>query len=100
MLETTDFFEQRIEECRSSAAQSRSKNDREFWLGLAARWEGLLKTRQSGNELVRRPDRFRRSIFRRSMLLARQAAKPVAPLNQSAFLRDSGCFYSQQSAAP
>jgi hypothetical protein len=75
MLETADFFEERIKECRSSAAQSTNKNDREFWLKMAVRWEGLLKTRQSGDEPARRPDRFRRSIFRRSMLLARQAAK-------------------------
>jgi hypothetical protein len=75
MLDTEDFFEERIKECRSSAAQSTNKNDREFWLKMAARWEGLLKSRQKGDEPVRRPDRFRRSIFRRSMLLARQTAK-------------------------
>jgi hypothetical protein len=50
MLETADFFEQQIMGCRSSAAQSRNKNDREFWLKLAARWEGLLKSRQGGDD--------------------------------------------------
>src|SRR5215472_10438242 len=73
-LETADFFEQRIKECRSSAVQSINKNDREFWLKMAARWEGLLKSRQTGDDPVRRPTP-RRSMFRRSMLLARKAAK-------------------------
>jgi hypothetical protein len=75
MLETADFFEQRIKECRNSAAQSTNKIDREFWLKMAARWEGLFNTRQNGGEPVRRPTSPRRSIFRRSMLLARKAAK-------------------------
>jgi hypothetical protein len=75
MLETADFFEQRIKECRSSAAQSRNKNDREFWLKMAARWEGLLKSREkSDDEPVTRLS-ITRSRFRRSMLLAGQAAK-------------------------
>jgi hypothetical protein len=57
------FFEQQIKECRSSAAVSRNKNDREFWLKMAARWEGLIKTRQSGAD--------EGSILRRSSLVTR-----------------------------
>jgi hypothetical protein len=68
MFETADFFEQRITECRSSAAQCRNKNDREFWLKMVARWEGLLKTRQSGEGALVRPTRL-------GSLLARRAAK-------------------------
>jgi hypothetical protein len=37
MLETADFFEAQIKQCRDSAAQSTNKNDREFWLKMAAR---------------------------------------------------------------
>jgi len=73
MLETVDFFEQQIKQCRSSAAQCRNKTDREFWSKMAARWEGLLKTRQSSGDdegpVLRRP------MSSRSMLLARLAAK-------------------------
>jgi hypothetical protein len=72
MLETADFFEQQAKECRDSAARSRDKNDREFWLKMAARWEGLLKTRQSGDDEGPVPRQFR---FSRSMILARLAAK-------------------------
>ena len=43
MLETTDFFETQIKQCRDSAARSSKKNDREFWLKMANRWEGLLQ---------------------------------------------------------
>jgi hypothetical protein len=73
MLETADFFEAQIKQCRDSAAQSTNKNDREFWLKMAARWEGLSKARQNGDQPVRRPTGLSRSMFRRSMLLARQA---------------------------
>jgi hypothetical protein len=72
MLETTDFFEQQIKSCRSSATQCRNKNDREFWLKMAARWEGLLKTRQSVDD---EGPVLRRSTPSRSILLARLAAK-------------------------
>jgi len=71
MLETADLFEQQIKECRSSAAQSTNKKDRKFWLEMAARWEGLFKSRQKDDdELI-----LRRPKIRRSMLLAGQAAK-------------------------
>jgi hypothetical protein len=49
MLETADFFETQIKQCRDSAARSSKKNDREFWLKMANRWEGLLQARQPRN---------------------------------------------------
>ena len=49
MLETADFFETQIKQCRDSAARSSKKNDREFWLKMANRWEGLLQARQPGD---------------------------------------------------
>jgi hypothetical protein len=71
MLETRDLFEEQIKECKGAAAKSANKIDREFWLKMAFRWEGLLKARQNNDGgPVLRPTRFRRS-----MLLARQAAK-------------------------
>jgi hypothetical protein len=76
MIETVDFFEQQGKECRSSAAQSRNKNDREFWLELADRWEGLLKNRHDGDGgPVRPPSPFMRSMSSRSMALARLAKR-------------------------
>jgi hypothetical protein len=48
MLETADFFQDQIQQCRKLAAAAHDKTDREFWLRLAHRWEGLL--------LARRPD--------------------------------------------
>jgi hypothetical protein len=43
MLETTDFFEEQITECKSAATQATNKNDREFWLKMAHRWEACSK---------------------------------------------------------
>lgn len=38
------------------------KNDREFWLNMAARWEGVLKGRPRGDDApVMRAYKFRRS---------------------------------------
>ena len=74
MLEPNDFFQSQVKQCRSQAESAANKRDREFWLKMAARWEGLFKTRQNGDEPVRRPT-GRRTMFSRSMLLARLAAK-------------------------
>jgi len=46
MLETTDFFQEQIKQCRDFAARSTSKSDREFWLKMAHRWGALVQTRQ------------------------------------------------------
>jgi hypothetical protein len=65
MLETTDFFQDQVKQCRKLAADASDKNDREFWLRLAHRWEGLLRAqRQDGGgvETVQKI-RFERPIF-------------------------------------
>jgi hypothetical protein len=59
MIETSDFFQEQIEQCRAQAAKATSKTDREFWLRLAHRWEGLLPSRHS--ESVGQPARKIRS---------------------------------------
>jgi hypothetical protein len=41
MLDTADFFEKQIKDCTDTA------QDREFWLKMANRWEGLLQARQT-----------------------------------------------------
>jgi hypothetical protein len=41
MIHTTDFFQKEAQECRRLAAQAMGKNDREYWLRLAQRWELL-----------------------------------------------------------
>ena len=41
MPEMTDFFQRQAQESRRLAAQASGKNDREYWLRLAQRWEWL-----------------------------------------------------------
>jgi hypothetical protein len=43
MLETTEFFQDQIKQCRSLATMSINKGDRDFWTWLANRWENLLR---------------------------------------------------------
>jgi hypothetical protein len=65
MLETSDFFQDQAKQCRKLAADAHDKNDREFWLRLAHRWEGLLRNQQhdsAGVETVQKV-RFERPIF-------------------------------------
>ncbi len=47
MLDTADFFEAQIKQCTDTAARSSNKADREFWLKIANRWEGLFQARQT-----------------------------------------------------
>lgn len=65
MLETSDFFQEQAKQCRTLAAQAADKNDREFWLRLAHRWEGLLRAqRNDGAEIeTAQKVRFERPIF-------------------------------------
>lgn len=63
MIETSDFFQDQVQQCRKLAADAHDKNDREFWLRLAHRWEGLLRAqRHDGVETVQKI-RFERPIF-------------------------------------
>lgn len=48
VLEPIDFFQEQAKQCRDSAVHSTNKNDREFWLRMAERWEGLVKARHPG----------------------------------------------------
>jgi len=49
MLQTIDFFQEQIKQCRDAAARSDNKPDQEFRLKMADRWEGLMRTRQFSN---------------------------------------------------
>jgi hypothetical protein len=41
MLEPNDFFQNQAKQCYLEADRAANKNDREFWLQLARRWEKL-----------------------------------------------------------
>jgi hypothetical protein len=43
MTEMIDFFQKQAHTCRNLAAQATKKNDREYWLHLAQRWEWLVQ---------------------------------------------------------
>jgi hypothetical protein len=78
MLETVDFFETQIKQCRDSAARCSKKNDREFWLKMANRWEGLLQARQPRNADT---DPVQKFSFQRLRLarLAKRRRAALAP---------------------
>jgi hypothetical protein len=69
MLETSDFFQDQVKQCRKLAADASDKNDREFWLRLAHRWEGLLRAQKHDGAAVEtavetvQKVRFERPIF-------------------------------------
>ena len=50
VLEPNDFFQNQVKQCRSQAGSAANKNDREFWLQLAHRWERLLQAGSAGIE--------------------------------------------------
>jgi hypothetical protein len=55
MLEMTDFFEKEAQGCRRLAAEATRKNDREYWLRLAQRWDWLLQQNRSAEDEAIRP---------------------------------------------
>jgi len=61
ILHKTDFFQEQINQCRCLAAQASNKNDREFWMKMTQRWEGLLVARYSD---ATAPERVQKIIFR------------------------------------
>jgi hypothetical protein len=65
MLETADFFQDQIQQCRKLAAAAHDKTDREFWLRLAHRWEGLLLARRQDGASLEKIQKLRpvRPIF-------------------------------------
>jgi hypothetical protein len=40
-METVDFFQNEATRCRDNAKMAISKDDREFWLNMANRWETM-----------------------------------------------------------
>ena len=58
MLDTTDFFQEQIKQCKIFAARSTNKNDRDFWQRMADRWEGLFQARQPGASLTEAAQKF------------------------------------------
>ena len=61
MLYKADFFQVQINECRYLAAHSKSHNDREFWVKMAQRWQGLLE----GHSNAPVPERVEKLTFQR-----------------------------------
>jgi hypothetical protein len=55
MLEMTDFFQGQAQGCRRLAAQATGKNDREYWLRLAQRWDWLVQQNRSAKVEAIRP---------------------------------------------
>jgi hypothetical protein len=64
MLDTVDFYEKQIKECRAQATRATNKADREFWQGMADRWAHVMRAEKiyvgPDLETVRslRPSRF------------------------------------------
>jgi hypothetical protein len=55
MPEMTDFFQKEAHECKRLAAQASGKNDRQYWLRLAQRWEWLVQQNRSAEVEATRP---------------------------------------------
>jgi hypothetical protein len=72
MSEVTDFFQKEAQECRRLAAAAIGKNDREYWLQLADRWEWLVQPSGATKEEADRGLRFDRPISKR---FAKRVAK-------------------------
>jgi hypothetical protein len=73
MLEIIDFFQKEAQECRRQAAKAAGKNNREYWLRLAQRWERLMQPDAATKE-ADQAGRFDRPI-RQSKTLTRRLAK-------------------------
>jgi len=61
-LHKPEFFQAQINECRHLAAHAKNQIDREFWLKMAQRWQGLLEGRFPDTTA---PQRIEKIIFRR-----------------------------------
>jgi hypothetical protein len=71
MLEPNDFFQNQVKHCRSQAERAANKNDRDFWLNIALRWENLLQQRTPNPAAPKSAPRFRNG---RSRFVKRRAA--------------------------
>ena len=72
VLNKTDFFQEQTVQCHALAARAASKTDRDFWLRLACRWEGLLQRGGAGLEADQKPS-FERPISRNKTFAKRFA---------------------------
>jgi len=66
VLEPNDFFQNQVKQCRFQAETADNKNDREFWLQLAHRWERLS---QPGQIEANQKPGFERPMSTKSDLL-------------------------------
>ena len=57
MSEITNFFQKEAQVCRGLAQASKQKRDRDYWMGLAERWEELSRGPEIDDKLVRRRGR-------------------------------------------
>jgi hypothetical protein len=73
MVELIDFFQKQAQECRSLATQVRGKDDLEYWLRLAQRWEWLAQQNAKAKVKIARPTTPTRSV------LEKRFAKRSAP---------------------
>ena len=60
-LHKPEFFQAQINECRHLAAHAKNHNDREFWVKMAQRWQGLLE----GHSDAPVPERVEKVTFQR-----------------------------------
>jgi hypothetical protein len=65
VIKKTDFFQKQIEKCNGLAQQASDKTDRDFWLGMTRRWEGMLEAGERGTLDVEIKPRFERPIFKK-----------------------------------
>src|SRR5215471_15589248 len=71
MLYKADFFQAQINECRHLAAHSKNHNDREFWVKMAQRWQGLLE----GHSDAPRPSKGRKSHISATICICKTASR-------------------------
>ena len=65
MHKKCDFFQDQIKKCNGLAERASDKTDREFWLGMARRWEGMLEAGERGTLNVEVKPRFERPLFKK-----------------------------------
>jgi len=63
IAEMIDFFQNQARECRRLSAQASEKNDREYWLGLAHRWEWLFRQNDGAKDETVQPFRPKRAAL-------------------------------------
>jgi hypothetical protein len=77
MLNKSDFFQEQIKKCNGLAERASSETDREFWLGMARRWERMLEAGERGILKVEVEPGFERPIMKKKRAnrwVRRQAA--------------------------